>query len=137
MSVFNSTPLIKILILHLSFGLVPSLYQSVIIIPPKGSAEDSGIKLIVSKLAFHKYGLIGIPTEVEAVDFSSWFNKSIPAFFPKRPPPVRNISKLLNEIVKNDTMNFNMENDIIKGCLVTHNGEITHEMTKKIIKGNE
>ena len=49
----------------------------------------------------------------------------------------KNISKLLNEIVKNDTMNFNMENDIIKGCLVTHNGEITHEMTKKIIKGNE
>ena len=29
-----------------------------------------------------------------------------------------------------------LENDIIKGCLVTHEKNIIHEMTKNIIEGN-
>ena len=37
--VFNSAPLIKTFILHLSFSLISELYQSVKIVPPKGSAE--------------------------------------------------------------------------------------------------
>jgi len=49
----------------------------------------------------------------------------------------KNISKLLNEIIKDDKIEFNMENEIIKGCLLTHKGEITHEMTKKIIEGEK
>ena len=49
----------------------------------------------------------------------------------------KNNSKLLNEIIKDDKIEFNMENEIIKGCLLTHNGEITHEMTKNIIEGKK
>ena len=49
----------------------------------------------------------------------------------------KNISKLLNEIIKDDKIEFNMENEIIKGCLLTHKGEITHEMTKNIIEGKK
>ena len=49
----------------------------------------------------------------------------------------KNISKLLNEIIKDDKIEFNMENEIIKGCLLTHKGKITHEMTKNIIEGKK
>ena len=47
----------------------------------------------------------------------------------------KNISKLLTEIIKEGKIKFDMENEIIKGCLVTHEGNIVHEMTKYIIKG--
>ncbi len=47
----------------------------------------------------------------------------------------KNIYKLLTEIIKDEQVNFNMENDIIKGCLVTHEGKIIHEMTNNIIEG--
>ena len=47
----------------------------------------------------------------------------------------KNISKLLGEIIKDGKVNFDLENDIIKGCLVTHEGKIVHEMTRKIIEG--
>ena len=47
----------------------------------------------------------------------------------------KNISKLLGEIIKDGKVNFDLENDIIKGCLVTHEGEIIHEMTRNIIEG--
>ena len=47
----------------------------------------------------------------------------------------KNISKLLSEIIKDGVVNFDLENDIIKGCLVTHEGEIIHEMTRNIIEG--
>ena len=52
--VVNSTPLIKIFILQRSFVFFWSLYHSVIIIPPNGSADESGIKLIDSKLALQR-----------------------------------------------------------------------------------
>ena len=48
----------------------------------------------------------------------------------------KNISKLLGEIIKDGKVNFDLENDIIKGCLVTHEGKIVHEMTRNIIEGN-
>lgn len=47
----------------------------------------------------------------------------------------KNIFKLLKDIIKEDTIQFNMENEIIKGCLLTHEGKIVHEMTKNIIDG--
>ena len=47
--------------LHLSFELFSPEYQSVIIVPPIGSAEFKGIKLTVSKAPLHKNTLIGIP----------------------------------------------------------------------------
>jgi len=48
----------------------------------------------------------------------------------------KNISKLLTEIIKDGEIKFDLENDIIKGCLVTHEKSIIHEMTKNIIEGN-
>ena len=48
----------------------------------------------------------------------------------------KNISKLLTEITKEGQIKFDMDNEIIKGCLVTHEGEIVHEMTKNIIEGD-
>ena len=47
----------------------------------------------------------------------------------------KNISKLLTEIAEEGKIKFDMENEIIKGCLVTHEGNIVHEMTKNIIEG--
>lgn len=47
----------------------------------------------------------------------------------------KNISKLLEEIIKDGKVKFDLDNDIIKGCLVTHAGKIIHEMTRKIIEG--
>ena len=47
----------------------------------------------------------------------------------------KNISKLLGEIIKDGKVNFDLENDIIKGCLVTHEGKIIHKMTRNIIEG--
>ena len=47
----------------------------------------------------------------------------------------KNISKLLGEIIKDGKVNFDLENDIIKGCLVTHEEKIIHEMTRNIIEG--
>ena len=46
----------------------------------------------------------------------------------------KNISKLLTEITEEGKITFDMENEIIKGCLVTHEGNIVHEMTKNIIE---
>ena len=34
-------------------------------------------------------------------------------------------------------LSFDLENEFIKGCLVTHEGNITHEMTKNIIEENK
>ena len=48
----------------------------------------------------------------------------------------KNISKLLTEVIEDGKIKFDLENDIIKGCLVTHEKNIIHEMTKKIIEGN-
>jgi len=48
----------------------------------------------------------------------------------------KNISKLLTDIIKDSKLSFDLENAIIKGCLVTHEKNIIHEMTKNIIEGN-
>ena len=47
----------------------------------------------------------------------------------------KNMEKLLNEIIIDNKIKFDMENDIIKGCLLTHEREIVHKMTKDIIAG--
>ena len=48
----------------------------------------------------------------------------------------KNISKLLTEVIEDGKIKFDLENDIIRGCLVTHEKNIIHEMTKNIIKRN-
>jgi NAD(P) transhydrogenase subunit alpha len=47
----------------------------------------------------------------------------------------KNIAKLLGDIIKEGEVQFDMENEIVKGCLLTHKGQITHEMTRNIIEG--
>ena len=47
----------------------------------------------------------------------------------------KNISKVLGEIIKDGKVKFDLDNDIIKGCLVTHEGKIIHKLTKNIIEG--
>ena len=47
----------------------------------------------------------------------------------------KNIAKLLAEIIEDGKVKFDMENQVIKSCLVTHKGEIIHETTKNIIEG--
>ena len=47
----------------------------------------------------------------------------------------KNIAKLLSEIIEDGKVKFDMENQVIKSCLVTHKGEIIHETTKNIIEG--
>ena len=49
----------------------------------------------------------------------------------------KNISKLLNELIGDGKVQFDMENEIVKGCLLTHEGKITHEMNQKNIEGEE
>ncbi len=44
-----------------------------------------------------------------------------------------NISTLLNHLATKDGFKWEMEEDITKGCLITHKGELVHEMTKKLI----
>ena len=47
----------------------------------------------------------------------------------------KNMAKLLSDIVKEGELIVDFENEVTKGCVVTHNGEIVHEMTKNIIEG--
>ncbi len=47
----------------------------------------------------------------------------------------KNLAKLLSDIIKEDALQVDFENDITKGCVVTHEGNIVHEMTKNIIEG--
>ena len=49
----------------------------------------------------------------------------------------KNMGKLIDEIIKDGTIQYDMENEIIKGCLLTHEGKIVHEMTQKIIEGEK
>ena len=48
----------------------------------------------------------------------------------------KNMTKLLGDIIKEGKILFDIENEIVKGCLLTHQGKIVHEMTKKIIEGD-
>jgi len=47
----------------------------------------------------------------------------------------KNIAKLLGDIIKEGKVQFDMENEIVNSCLLTHGGKITHEMTRNIIEG--
>ena len=47
----------------------------------------------------------------------------------------KNMARLLSDIIVEDKINIDFENDLIKGSIVTHNGEIIHSLTKKIIEG--
>ena len=85
-----------------------------------GNCELTEPGKVVTKHGVIIDGSLNLPTEVP-VHASQMFSK--------------NIAKLLSDIIKENKLEVDFENEITKGCVVTHNGEIVHEMTKKIIEG--
>ena len=49
----------------------------------------------------------------------------------------RNMLNFINHIVKDGEIVIDAEDEITKGCLITHDGEIVHEATAAAIKANE
>jgi len=47
----------------------------------------------------------------------------------------KNLAKLLSDIIKEGELVVDFENEVTQGCVVTYEGKIVHEMTKKIIEG--
>ena len=47
----------------------------------------------------------------------------------------KNMAKFLGDIIKEGKIQFDMENEIVHGCLLTHEKKIVHEMTRNIIEG--
>ncbi len=45
------------------------------------------------------------------------------------------MAKFLGDIIKEGKIQFDMENEIVHGCLLTHEKKIVHEMTRKNIEG--
>ncbi|MBC8213757.1 MAG: Re/Si-specific NAD(P)(+) transhydrogenase subunit alpha [Candidatus Marinimicrobia bacterium] len=85
-----------------------------------GNCELTEPGKVVTKHGVVIDGSLNLPSEVP-VHASQMFSK--------------NIAKLLSDIIKEDKLEVDFENEVTKGCVVTHNGEIVHEMTKKIIEG--
>jgi NAD(P) transhydrogenase subunit alpha len=46
----------------------------------------------------------------------------------------RNVWALLSHLTGPDGFKWEMEEDITKGCLITHKGELIHEFTRKILQ---
>ena len=47
----------------------------------------------------------------------------------------KNMAKLLGDIIQGGGVQFDMENEIVRECLLTHDGKIIHKKTRKIIEG--
>ena len=45
----------------------------------------------------------------------------------------KNISTLLLHLADKDQFKWDLEEDITKGCLITHKGELVHSFTKEIL----
>ena len=48
----------------------------------------------------------------------------------------RNMLNFINHIVKDGEIVIDDEDEITKGCLITHDGEVVHEATAVAMKGN-
>lgn len=61
---------------------------------------------------------------------------NIPALLPVNASQLyaTNISTLLLHLADNEGFKWEMEEEITKGCLITHEGELVHEFTKSILK---
>jgi NAD(P) transhydrogenase subunit alpha len=45
----------------------------------------------------------------------------------------RNVLALLQHLVKDGELNLDLEDEITKGCLVTHGGEVVHERARAAV----
>jgi NAD(P) transhydrogenase subunit alpha len=49
----------------------------------------------------------------------------------------KNVVNFLQLIIdKNGNMDLNWEDDLVKGCCITHNGEVVHERVKSLMVGD-
>jgi NAD(P) transhydrogenase subunit alpha len=48
----------------------------------------------------------------------------------------RNIVALLNNMLKDGSLNLDLEDEVTKGCLVTHGGEVVHERAKATLSAS-
>jgi NAD(P) transhydrogenase subunit alpha len=48
----------------------------------------------------------------------------------------RNIVALLNNMLKDGALNLDLEDEVTKGCLVTHGGEVVHERAKATLSAS-
>jgi NAD(P) transhydrogenase subunit alpha len=46
----------------------------------------------------------------------------------------KNILSLIQHISKDGKLNLNQEDEIVKGCLITRNGEVINQRVKDLIK---
>jgi NAD(P) transhydrogenase subunit alpha len=49
----------------------------------------------------------------------------------------RNLTSFVLEFWKDNEFNLDLEDEIIKGAIVTHNGEVVHELARKALEGGE
>ena len=49
----------------------------------------------------------------------------------------RNMEKLLFHVTKDGALNLNLADEIVRGCLVTRDGEITHEGARTALAPHE
>ena len=49
----------------------------------------------------------------------------------------RNMLNFINHIVKDGEIVIDAEDEITKGCLITHDGDIVHEATVAAMRANE
>ncbi len=85
-----------------------------------GNCELTEPGKIVTKHGVVIDGTLNLPTEIP-VHASLMFSK--------------NMAKLMSDIIKESKLVVDFENEVTKGSVVTHDGEIVHEMTKNIIEG--
>ena len=85
-----------------------------------GNCELTEPGKVVTKHGVVIDGTLNLPTEIP-VHASLMFSK--------------NMAKLMSDIIKESKLVVDFENEVTKGSVVTHDGEIVHEMTKNIIEG--
>lgn len=73
---------------------------------------------------------------VEAYGVSVYGPENLPAEMPALSSTLysRNIATFLNELIKDGKVNLDMNNEVIKGMLITHEGKIVHEATLKALE---
>ena len=76
---------------------------------------------------------------VEAYGVSIYGPANLPAEMPSMSSPLysRNIATFLNELIKDGQVKLDMNNEVIKGMLITHEGKIVHEATLKALERQE
>jgi NAD(P) transhydrogenase subunit alpha len=85
-----------------------------------GNCELTEKDKIVQKHGVTIIGLTDLASQL-SVNATQMYAKNIETF-------------LIDELTKEDELIIDLENEVVKECLVTHEGKITHEATKELIK---